>query len=253
MGRTSLWVAMGLVLVAGCESSGPQLEVPTPAHERYTGVDLQAVHAVSLTDIWAVGTLGTADGAHDGLLLHTEDGGGRWRRAGSEIHELENVSFHSLFFADRIRGWIGARRITPEGVHRAVIFRTKDGGNRFVEDVLPAGDGVRIADVHSVAFKSDTEGSVVVSYSESPSGPKKESLYETTDGGRTWTVTAFQQDAKVPTKDRLVSYVGVNPMNGFRLRKSERPGITLLEKTASGGKDWMPVSEFGVGYVPTYY
>ncbi len=253
MALKRLWWVAGLILLAGCDGPGPHLDIPTPPHERYTGVNLRAVHAIPLTDIWIVGEMATADGPADGLLLHSEDGGHRWRRAGSEIHELADVSFTSLFFGDRIRGWIGGRRVTPEGVQRAVIFRTFDGGNHFIETILPAGDDVVIEDVHSISFKSDVDGRVSVLYRDRGSDKLKESTYETSDGGRLWVVTGFPEEPKPQVGDRTVTFVNLTASNGFRLRKSERPGVTLVEVTASAGKDWMPISEFGIGYIPTFY
>jgi hypothetical protein len=50
-----------------------------------------------------------------------------------------------------------------------------------------------------------------------------------------------------------VSYYNTTKTNGFQLRRSDRPGVTIVEVTASGGKDWMPVSELSLSYVPSFY
>jgi photosystem II stability/assembly factor-like uncharacterized protein len=212
-----------------------------------------ALQALSGKDIWVAGDLTTTAGAPEGLILWTDDGGQRWHRAGSEINDLSNLSFTAVYFTDRLRGWIAGKRTTPEGVQRGVVFRTKDGGNHWTEVVLPAKDDVVIEDLHSVAFKSDTDGEVLVSYRDPKTSEVKESVYQTTDGGRVWTIASFLQEPRAKTGDRAVSYFNAAKTNGFQLRRSERAGVTMLEVTASGGKDWMPVSELSLSYVPSFY
>jgi photosystem II stability/assembly factor-like uncharacterized protein len=241
------------VLLIGCKGAGTHLVVPTPPSSRYVALDARAIHALSPTDVWVAGDLTTSDGTPEGLILWSNDGGKRWRRAGSEIHDLSHLSFTTVSFIDRIRGWIGGRRITPEGAHRAVVFRTNDGGNHWMEMSLPAGDSVVIDDIHSMVFKSDTDGEIVVAYRDPKTSEVTESVYQTADGGRVWSVASFAQPPKAKTTDRTVSFFNPAKTNAFRLRRSERPGVTLLESTASGGKDWMPVSELSISYVPSFY
>lgn len=241
------------VLLGGCKGTGTHLIVPTPPHARYVAVNPHAMHALSTTDVWVAGDLTTVCGAPEGLILWTDDAGQRWHRAGAEIHDLSNLTFTSVFFTDRLRGYIAGRRIMPDGVQRAVIFRTKDGGNHWNESVLPARDDAVIEDLHSVSFKTDTEGEVVVAYRDAKTSEIRESVYATIDGGRVWTVTSFLQEPKAKTEDRAVSWVNVGKTNGFRLQRSTRPGVTVLEMTASGGKDWTPMSELSLSYVPSFY
>jgi hypothetical protein len=149
--RTLLASLVLAVLLSGCKSSGPHLVVPTPPHSRYVAINPHALHALSANDVWVVGDLATTAGTPEGLILWTDDGGRRWHRAASEVHDLGNLSFTSIFFTDRLRGWIAGRRVTPEGVQRAVVFRTKDGGNHWNEVTLPARDAAAIEDIHSTA------------------------------------------------------------------------------------------------------
>jgi photosystem II stability/assembly factor-like uncharacterized protein len=253
--RPAAWFSALALLVAalGCKGPGPHLVVPTPPSARYTALNPVAIHALSEKDVWLVGDLSTSCGAPEGLILWTNDAGRRWHRAGSEIHELGNVSFTSVYFTDRVRGWVGGRRVTPEGVQRAVVFRTTDGGNHFSEVTLPAADGAAIQDVLAMSFDSDLKGEVVVSYRDSKDNAPTESVYATMDGGRIWTVSAFAQAAKNRNDDRTLSWFDKTKANGFRLRRSARPGVTVLEVTATAGKDWMPVSEMSLSYVPSFY
>jgi photosystem II stability/assembly factor-like uncharacterized protein len=241
------------VLLIGCKTAGPHLVVPTPPASRYVDLNANAIHALSPNDLWIGGDLMTTSGAPEGLILWSNDAGKRWRRAGSEINDLANLTFTSVYFTDRVRGWVGGKRITPEGVQRAVIFRTGDGGNHWTEMALPAADDVVIDDVHSMSFKSDTEGEIIVAYRDKKTSEVTETVYQTLDGGRVWSVASFAQTPKAKTLDRAVSYFNVAKTNAFRLRRSERPGVTVIESTASGGKDWMPVSELSISYIPSFY
>ena len=63
------------------------------------------------------------------------------------------------------------------------------------------------------------------------------------DGGRAWSVSSYAQPAKPATDDRTVSYFNKTKTNAFRLHHSQRPGVTMLEETASGGRDWMPIAD----------
>ena len=245
-------LAMSVSMI-GCKGTGTHLVVPTPTSSRYTALDLHAIHALSPTDLWVAGDLTTTSGTHEGLILWTTDGGKNWRRAGSEIHDLGNTAFTAVYFTDRILGWIGGKQTTPEGVQRAVIFRTTDGGNHWTEMSLSAGDDVVIEDLHSMSFKSDTEGEVVVAYRDRKTNDVTESVYQTLDGGRVWAVSSFAQAPKAKTTDRTVSYYNTAKTNAYRLRRSDRPGVTVLESTASAGKDWMVVSELSVSYIPSFY
>jgi photosystem II stability/assembly factor-like uncharacterized protein len=252
------WLALAVsvsasVTLIGCKGMGTHLVVPTPPSSRYVALDVHAIHALSPTDLWLAGDLTTTSGTHEGLILWTTDGGKNWRRAGSEIHDLGSTSFTAVYFTDRVRGWIGGKRITPEGVQRGVIFRTGDGGNHWTEMSLSASDDVVIEDLHSMSFKSDTEGEVVVAYRDRKSSEVTESVYQTLDGGRVWAVTSFAQAPKAKATDRTVSYYNTAKTNGYRVRRSDRPGVTVLETTASAGKDWMVVSELSISYIPSFY
>jgi photosystem II stability/assembly factor-like uncharacterized protein len=248
-----LVLAAAAVVLLGCRGTGTHLVVPTPSHASYTAVNPAVVHALSAKDLWVAGDLTTTSGAPEGLILWSEDGGQRWHRAASEVNDLSNLTFSSIYFTDRLRGWLAGRRVTPEGRHRAVVFRTKDGGNHWDEVVLPARDDARIEDLHSVVFKSDSEGEVLVSFRDPKTSEVRETVYTTVDGGRAWTATAFLQEPKAKTIDRATTFFDNAKQTGFRLTRSPRVGVTALEATASGGKDWMPVSEFSLSRIPSYY
>ncbi|HEU4763495.1 MAG TPA: hypothetical protein VFS28_02510 [Gemmatimonadales bacterium] len=111
----------GLVLpVAGLLAlSAPALraqsarEVPVPAH-----VEFRGLHAVSRRVVWASGS--------GGVVMHTEDGGRRWRV--DTIPGAGHLFLTDVWAAD-------ARRATAVGTDfnggRAAIYATSDGGRNW--------------------------------------------------------------------------------------------------------------------------
>ena len=76
-----------------------------------TGLDLRGVHAVSPTEVWAIGD--------DGVLVHSIDGGSSW-----SVHDLDSESMWALFFLDASHGWAVGNG----------FFHTTDGGATWVKD-----------------------------------------------------------------------------------------------------------------------
>jgi photosystem II stability/assembly factor-like uncharacterized protein len=237
----------------GCESPGPRLEIPTPDPASYDAVTLRACFALSPEDCWVVGDLGMKDGGSEGLLALSENGGGKWRRFGGEHLDLRNVRPSCVHFIDRLRGWVGARRVTQDGVHRAIILRTYDGGGHWLEARLPTSDDLVIEDVHTLDFPTDFEGYVTVSARAPGENEAKETTFLTRDSGRSWIVGEFRLAPKHAPVERTTSFVPANPATGYRVRPSTRPGVYLCELTASGGSDWTAVAEFTPSHVRTWY
>lgn len=245
-----LVILLAAALVSSC-GVGPELEVPTPAEDGYTALDPVAIHAVSSRELYVAGSMSRIDGTPEGLILATETAGRTWRRLAVEVHDLGRLTFQCVFFSDRLRGWVGGIRVDDQGRTRGVIYRTQDGGNHWREVPLIQEDDVLISELHTLVFTSDSEGSVGVSLSEGSTGEITETTFSTNDAGRSWSVTAYREKAKVPFRDNTRSMV--DEQRGFRLRKSELPGITLVEATASEGKDWMPISQLSLSALHTYY
>jgi photosystem II stability/assembly factor-like uncharacterized protein len=242
-----------VAVAASCGGPGPHLEVPTPPPDRYVAVRLDACFALSNTDCWAIGELDVKDGGSEGLILATFDTGRHWKRFAGEHIDLASVKPSTIHFIDRLRGWIGARRITQEGIHRAVVLRTYDGGGHWIEQTLPISDDVKIEDVHSLEFATDFDGVISVMTAVAGDAAAKETIFVTRDGGRSWTVAQFREPSKTPPATRSECLAPASSTNGFRVRRSTRPGVVLCETTASGGLDWMPVAEFSPSYVSSWY
>ena len=184
---TALVLALACLPLAGCWS-GPHLEVPTPAPAQYGALRAMAIHAVSINEAFIAGNLLLLDGVPEGLMLRSEDGGRTWVRMGFEVHDLRRVTFQTLFFADRLRGWVGGIRVRDDGATLPLIFRTFDGGNHWREMALPMDPGMLVTEIHSLAFANDETGLVAVQTADPDTLKVTETWFGTADAGRTWEV-----------------------------------------------------------------
>lgn len=242
-------VAVGMA--AGACGTGPKLELPSPGPEHYSSLNPVAIHAVSHREMVVTGTLTRNDGVPEGLILTSQTGGLKWHRCAVEVHDLKHLNFQTLFFSDRLRGWVGGLRVDGRGRTRPVIFLTEDAGNHWREVPLLQDPEVTVTAIHSLAFTSDSEGSVACTLRDPDSGETRGTTYATLDGGLTWVVESFREPPSVPFQAQTRSMV--DQQSGFRLRRSPYPGVTFVEATASEGRDWMPVSELSVSGLATYY
>lgn len=114
-------------------------------------------------------------------LARTADGGANWSVDAFPLNAEETANFGgkaSLDFADSAHGWIMLRRLSGSNFSFGMLFTTSDGGVTWEKlPTPPLGDVVH--------FTSATDGQL----SGGPAGGK---LYQTRDGGRTWSPVLSQ-------------------------------------------------------------
>ncbi len=133
---------------------------------------LQAVSAPRAGQVWVVG-----DG---GLILHSGDGGGTWKRqhvvpgstrepatASPAVAAQDDLS--TVQFFDESNGWVGGR---------PGLFSTSDSGETWVRRGSEAGLGSGISEL---SFADRSQGCVV----------HEPQLLCTLNAGRTWTLARF--------------------------------------------------------------
>jgi photosystem II stability/assembly factor-like uncharacterized protein len=224
--------------------------VPTRTADEYSGLVATAIHGVSPDVAFVVGNLVRTDGVPEGLILGTETRGRTWRRMATEVHDLARVNFQTVFFGDRLRGWVGGVRVDAVGNTKAVVFRTQDGGNHWREAALLGDEGLLVSAVHSLRFTSDSEGTITVMVI-ADTGERSETTYITQDAGRSWSVNQYRASVALRATDESTSMV--DESHGFRVRPGDLPGVTVLHGTASGGRDWMPICDLTVRNLDTYF
>ncbi len=147
---------------------------------------------LGLSSVW----LATPDTGKYCAIFRSFDGGSRWqlffKTIASTACGMGVVS--SFQFVTRSRGWLMATCCAAAGHVGHILFRTGDGGAHWkaVESNLP--DRVTPGAIPNCDFQANvTFRSYIDGWATGQCGPaaQAESLYRTTDGGRTWAPRQF--------------------------------------------------------------
>ncbi len=223
--------------------------------ESGTTRDLNAVFALSLTEVWAAGA--QTDPNDNETLLHTTDGGETWE---SVATPGTPQSLNSLFFVDATHGWaagdngkilfydgIAWTDISPSGVSKrlnsifflsanvgwvvgdgGIILSTTDGGLTWT----PKDSGIN-KDLNDVFFLDHDKWGLEKDYGWAVgdrAGPDQSTILRTTDGGETWSLqTNIENDTGI---DFFGIHV-VDPNKGWVVGKNGN-----IRKTLNGGVNW---------------
>jgi len=189
-----------------------------------------------------------------GLILHTDDGGDRWRVQA----RLEPLFYESLYFVDKKRGWLCGER--------GKVLRTRDGGRTWLDGEVKRDDiafygiyfyndrrgfavGFDVNNRHAVFFESHDGGARWEERSESFPGTGYESIQfvddsfgfigggrhvlTTSDGGETWSA----HDVGVEAVIRGIHFLDRNI--GWAVGHD---GLVL--RSSDGGKIWEKQESF---------
>jgi photosystem II stability/assembly factor-like uncharacterized protein len=170
---------------------------------------------------WAIG---------NSYVLRTTNGGATWYNVSISIAGLSSIK--NGFFQNASNGWVIASTFTD--VERTSLFRTTNGGNTWATYTIPFNGGY-------MQFLNDTNGFVLAGEGI---GMQKQpvSLYQTSDGGATWTLK-FAHDPNLPDNGLPVS----GHKNGMTFRDistgwigGDVPtnGSVYLYKTTNSGVTW---------------
>ena len=145
-----------LLPVRGGSSNEPRIDETNDGGKRWTtrsitlpphsGGDLQAqsLDAISTTNLYALVRPGDGMNTPDGWLLDSTDGGRNWTvlsASGSAPSGLPSA-IGTIAFESRQDGWLMASSTTTS---ERVLYRTTDGGRRWIVDSLPRGrDGRKL-------------------------------------------------------------------------------------------------------------
>ena len=168
---------------------------------------------------WAIG---------NPYVLRTMDGGATWYNVTAPgVSTVQNA-----FFQDSMKGWMLAS-VPDSGM--STLFRTTTGGSTWTSYSLPFNGG-------HIQFLDDMNGFIL---SGEGSGMNKQavSLYQTTDGGVTWTLK-YANDPSQPNNTLPFS----GHKNGMSFRDTSRgwvggdiptSGFAYFYRTDNGGPLWV--------------
>lgn len=146
----------GIVLYSDTNAtSWRQAEVPV-------SVSLTAVYFPTPKKGWAVG--------HDGVILRSDDGGGRWKK------QFDGNKANALVVAAAERR-LNDRRAASAGSAAGPSGAALQAAERALEDAQAGAKFGPSRPLFDVWFKDETEGIVVGSFGQ---------IFHTTDGGQTW-------------------------------------------------------------------
>lgn len=118
-----------------------------------------------------LGSAGTRRRDRIPVLLRSDDSGKSWK---SLATLPQGISLQALFFVNRRLGWVGGEQ--------GKLWRTADGGETWQPCHLPTSQGV-----NDMWFDQTGKGFVAVQNGKVDNWG--DALFETRDGGRTWTKT----------------------------------------------------------------
>ncbi len=177
------------------------------------------------------------------VFVWSDDQGATW--TAKDISEHAGMAMDVHFF-DRQHGIIAAATVPQVEQSQAMILRTEDGGQTWVE----AYRGSRTYELTwKISFPTRQVGYVTVqSYNPDPAASKRY-VAKTVDGGKTWTEIPLVDDAKVRQfgvafLDEKTGWVGAVP-GGFETtdggaswRRVEMGAAVNKIRLLKSGEDW---------------
>jgi len=193
-------------------------------------LELASVEGVG-SSIFAVGNLHTLTTTLYGVLLMSGDGGKTWSEPNPRI---PSVSMDQIQFPDFQHGW--ASGVSLEPLPRDPFFlTTADGGKTWRRRSI--FNETRYGSIQQFWFDSAKSGELVLERSQG-SGRAYE-IYETVNGGDTWTVkeagTKAPRLAKAPVKESAT----------WRVRTDAATKTNRIERRNARGA-WEAVASFAV-------
>jgi photosystem II stability/assembly factor-like uncharacterized protein/uncharacterized protein YgiM (DUF1202 family) len=218
----------------------PGTATPTPITVSGTIVASPQINKLYMNDSyhgWAVGNR---------YVLKTSDGGATWYNVTST--SVQQVI--SAFFQNANKGWVMATVL--EDTNKTVLLRTTNGGSTWVTYYVPFNDGY-------IQFLDDSNGFVLAGQGI---GMQKQpvSLYQTSDGGATWTLKFAhdpnQPDNGLPVSGHKAGMTFRNTTRGWIGGDIPIPNSVYIYRTDNGGVTWaqQPMSVpagYETGYVVT--
>jgi hypothetical protein len=190
-------------------------------------LEISAVDSVG-SRIFAAGNLHSASVTLYSLLLASDDAGRTWREAHRGIR---GAGLDRIQFADAETGWVSGQALSPLPQDPFFLL-TSDGGKTWRQQATFGED--RAGSIQEFFFRDKNNGSFIFDRGRGADG--RYQLYETTDGGITWSVKQ-ENDAPI----RLKRPPGAD---NWRARADGATQAYHLERRE--GEKWVSVASFAV-------
>jgi hypothetical protein len=165
------------------------------------------------------------------VLLGSDDAGHSWR----EVHpRIRAAGLDHLQFVDANTGWVGGQQLFPLPQDPFVLLTTDGGTNWRQAAILGENSDYHFGSIQEMYFSSKSNGDLVIDRS-SGGDPGPFALYESSDGGASWTL-------KEQTR-KLLRLKGA-PEADWRVRVDGGMKAFLVERRH--GERWAQQASFAV-------
>jgi photosystem II stability/assembly factor-like uncharacterized protein len=193
-------------------------------------LELTAVEAVG-SRILVAGNLHSQSATLYSVLLASDDGAKTWREP---YERIRAAVLDQIQFVDFENGWVSGAVMHPLP-RDAFLLITADGGKTWRSQ--PVFEESRFGSIMQFWFNSRTNGSLIIDQGQ-PGGGGRYELYETTNGGDTWTErSSSEQPAKLRQSSGAVN-------DDWRLRADASSKAYQVEHRS--GEKWSTVARFTV-------
>ncbi len=191
-------------------------------------LEITAVESVA-GRIFAAGNIHSSSVTLYSELLLSDDNGQSWREAADRIR---GAGFDRIQFADAENGWIGGQALFPFS-RNPFLMVTTDGGKVWARQNAFAEE--RPGDLYDFLFTSKKDGRFVFDLGRG-AGANRFELYESHDGGASWTIRG--------TYPRPPALRAAPAPSDWRTRVDAETQSFLIEKR--DGARWVSVGAFAV-------
>jgi photosystem II stability/assembly factor-like uncharacterized protein len=209
------------------------------------------------THAWAIYRLGNSGPVTEVMVWSTTDGGQNWKKADPIQISDEGLAPVQLFFVDPSHGWFLGQIYPGMNQVYTSVYATQDGGATWakISDSTPGSDK-GLPGSYSLPY-----GPALFTFLDETHGfAGGQNLYQTTDGGKTWTAAALPDPPDAPTLASPVFYVSPpqfsTPQDGILTYtlfladnvfcppcdvSDKLPAAIYIYTTHDAGKTWNPV------------
>jgi hypothetical protein len=194
-------------------------------------LELVAVRG-SKTSVFAIGNVYTPAATVSSILLGSHDGGTTWTEATARVPA---ASLEIIQFADDQNGWVGGQERDIDDSSLPFLFITRDGGRFWDRRNIWDASADRSGAILEFYFESPRHGFLVIE--RSPSDEYSYELYETMNGGRSWSPRRISGEK--PTIRR-----GLSEPNEVEWRLNEDASGGTYDIETRDGDAWRKVASF---------
>ncbi|MBI1355370.1 MAG: hypothetical protein GC160_13570 [Acidobacteria bacterium] len=201
-------------------------------------LELELIWAQEVGDRLLVGgSVRTAEGALESILLASDDGGGSWTEP---VERTPAATLDAAQFVDNLIGWVGGQRAVDAAVSEPFLLYTDDGGNTFSTRPVRSGDESEEGFILEMQFDAEDHGYLILERPNAAVDPF--ALFETYNGGRSWSIRQIVAERPaIPGARRRTRAAAAGPE--LRLTTTADGNIALERRS---GADWARLARFRI-------